>query len=795
MNLELQPILRQVIDAFRDENFNAANVILHEILQGSINNADTIYELGIAYAKANRYTEAASIFCCLQTYKNNDIKILYNLGLVYSMQSKHQLALDAYDLALTIQPDDAELLINKGSTCNDVKNFNLALELLEKAIQIQPNIPEAWFNKGVALDNLNRYEDSISAYNEAIKLGPNYYEAWNNKGITLCKLKRYEEAITHFDKALSLKPEYVEAWSNKGEILHELKRYNEAIAHYDKALSLKPDYAEAWSFKGATLYELKRYNEAIAHYDKALSLKPDYAEALLNKGAALKELKWYEQAIDFANKALAIDPNLAEAWSNKAAALNELKRYDEAITHYEKALCLKPNIDWVYGDLVHAKMKICSWSNLDNAIELISKKVMENEKIAQPFSLLALIDDAQLHKKSAEIYIQSIYPLNPVLGEIKKYSKHEKIRLGYFSADFRNHAVSFLMAELFELHDKNRFEIIAFSTRSGDDSLMRQRLSKAFDQFIDVHNMPDLEVAKLSRKLEIDIAVDLGGFTAESRLGIFALRAAPIQLSYIGYLGTTGATYMDYILSDQTITSDGSEDCFTEKIIRLPSYQVNDSQRKISDKKFTRKELGLPENSFVFCCFNNSYKILPSTFNSWMNILKSCKESVLYLYADNEWVEHNLVKEAEIRGVDGNRLIFGKHLPLDQYLSRYKLCDLFLDTAPYNAGTTASDALWAGLPVLTLVGQSFASRVAASVLNAIDLPELVTTTQAHYEALAIELAHSPEKLATIKSKLEMNRETTLLFNTFKFKNSIESAYQKIYERYQADLKPEHISIF
>lgn len=794
MNTKLQFKIKQVIEAFRAKNFDAAYLIVQGILYSDIKSTNTVFELGMAYTNAKKFEEAMTVFRSLQPYKKNDIRIPYNMGLIHSIQSKHQLALEAYGLALSIKPDDAETLINMGSTYIDIKNYVLAHDFLEKAIKIRPDVPEAWANIGIALFNLNLYQEAIHAYDKAIELSQEYHEAWNNKGITLGELKRYEEAIDHFDKALSLKPDYVEAWDNKGIAFCKLGRHHEAIDHFEKAIIIKPDYIEAWNNKGIALYELRQHNEAVDHFEKALSLKPDYAQALLNKGAVFKNVKRYKDAITLADQALIIDPKMALAWSNKGATLYELKQYDEAIIHYEKAISLRPDIDWAYGDLVHTKMKVCNWSNLEDSLEIISKNIIENKKIVQPFSLLGLIDDPLLHKKSAEIYSQSKYPLNRALGEIAKGYRREKIRIGYFSADLREHAVSFLMAELFELHDKNKFEIIAFSTGSNDESLMRQRLVGAFDQFIDAGSMSDLEIAKLTRKLGIDIAVDLGGFTAESRLGIFAYRAAPIQLSYIGYLGTTGTAYIDYILGDNTIILDGSEQYFSEKIIRLPSYQVNDSQKKISDKKFTRSELDLPENGFIFTSFNNSYKILPSTFASWMNILKSCKDSILFLYAENEWVKQNLIKEAEARGIASQRLVFGKHLPVDQYLSRYKACDLFLDTAPYNAGTTASDALWAGLPVLTLAGKSFVSRVAASVLNAIDLPELITTTPANYEALAIELAHSPEKLSAIKHKLIQNRETTSLFNTLKFKENIEAAYIKIYDRYQTNLPPDHISI-
>jgi protein O-GlcNAc transferase len=610
--------------------------------------------------------------------------------------------------------------------------------------------PQIGFLLNKSLESLrNSNLESAELYlKQAIRFQPSNPHVLRLLGVIYAQRKQYSEALKYLNDSLKSLPKNSLALSNLGNIFLELKDYNNALDAYGKAIKIDPRYAEAWSNKGNTLNELKRYEEAIAHYDKALSLKPDYAEA----------------------------------WSNKGNTLNELKRYEEAIAHYDKALSLKADIDWVSGDLLHAKMKICSWSGLAESLENISKKVVANEKVAQPFLLLALNDDTLLHKKSSEIYAQHKRPVN------------KKIRIGYFSADFRNHPVSMLTVELFELYDKNRFDIIAFSFGADDKSPMRLRLSQAFTQFIDVSGMSDLDIAKLSRELYIDIAVDLGGYTAHNRTGAFAYQAAPVQVSYLGYLGTMGAEYIDYLFADKNIISEGLQKNYTEQIAYLPSYQVNDRKRIVSDRQFTRQELGLPENGFVFCCFNNNYKILPGVFAIWMRILKAIEGSVLFLYAENKWTEENLKKEAEVNGINSGRLVFGKSIPTDEYLARYRVCDLFLDTLPYNAGTTASDALWVGLPVLTLMGRSFASRVAASLLNAIGLPELITNTQEEYEALAVELAMNPKKLANIKLKLANNRLTTPLFDTPLFTKNLESAYIKMYERYQADLQPDFISI-
>jgi hypothetical protein len=381
---------------------------------------------------------------------------------------------------------------------------------------------------------------------------------------------------------------------------------------------------------------------------------------------------------------------------------------------------------------------------------------------------------------NAKIAITCDYPENPFLGPFKRSENLTKIRIGYFSADFRNHPVSYLMVELFEKHDKTKFEIFIFNLGQPTSDPMQERIERAADQFIEAGDQTDLHIATLARALHLDIAVDLGGFTVDNRPGIFALRAAPIQLGYIGYLGTMGADYYDHIIADQTLIPEQSRAYYTENILYLNSYQANDSQRKISEKTFTREELGLPAKGFVFCCFNNNFKFTPVTFDSWMRILLAVPQSVLYLFAEQDIAQRNLREQALRRGVHSDRLIFGSSLPREEYLARYKTADLFLDTLPYNAGTTASDALWAGLPVLTCAGKSLVSRMAASLLTAIELPELITHNYPDYEALAIKLATDQDFYQVLKAKLQQNIKTTALFNSDFFCTDIENAYLKIH---------------
>ena len=639
------------------------------------------------------------------------------------------------------------------------------------------------------------FDSANSILKRVVQVDSKNVPALHILGLIKISQSNFSEAADYLAKAARIHPNDASIQYNLAKALSDSGNDKDALAHHKKAVALAPNNPEAWLSYGKTASNLGRYEDALVWYSNAISLKPDYAEASLNKGATLKELGRYEEAIAFAQQALSINPNLAEAWSNKGVALKALKRYDEVIANYDRALSLKPNIDWVSGDLLHTKMKICSWSGLPESLEDISKKVASNEKVANPFPLLALTDDALLHKKSAEIYTQSSHPFNPVLGSILKRPPGQKIRIGYFSADFHNHATGYLIAELFELHDKTQFELVGFSFGPIIDDEMRQRLEKSFDQFIEVGRKSDAEVAQLSRDLNIDIAVDLKGFTQDARTGIFSYRAAPIQVNYLGYPGTTGAKYIDFIIADKILIPSELQSCYSEKVVYLPnSYQVNDRKRLISDRQPTKQELGLPEKGIVFCCFNNNYKILPTTFEGWIRVLKAVEGSVLWLLQDNSLAAENLKKEAEKQGVASDRLVFAERLPLPEHLARHRQVDLFLDTFPCNAHTTTSDALWAGLPVLTLMGTSFASRVAASLLNAVGLPDLITNTQEEYEALAIELALNPKKLADIKLKLANNRLTAPLFDTPLFTKDIEAAYIEMHRRYHADLESEHIFI-
>jgi predicted O-linked N-acetylglucosamine transferase (SPINDLY family) len=560
-------------------------------------------------------------------------------------------------------------------------------------------------------------------------------------------------------------------------------RYEEALAGYARTLEIEPEHALAYKGCGVALQRLHRFHAALASYERALELAPDLAAAHSNRGSVLKELGRFEEALHSLNRALELQPELADAHNNRGNLLTELGRHEEALDDYERAMKLSPRFGSLFGLWLHTRRRICDWRGLDAHVRSLLAR-LDNAEAVTPFAVLGVVDSPAAHRRAAELWGRARYPGNERLGPVTRRDRGGPIRVAYFSADFHDHATAHLVAELFELHDRRRFALTAFCFGPQRADAMRRRLYGAFEDFRDVHRQADEEIARQSRALEIDIAVDLKGYTQGSRPGIFACRAAPIQLGFLGYPGTMGARYMDYLVADRIVIPAEYRRHYSENILYLPnSCQVNDRRREIAEVAFSRTELGLPDAGFVFCCFNASYKIMPATFEVWMRILRRVPGAVLWLLNDNDTAARNLRAEARARGVDDGRLRFAPRISSSRHLARQRAADLFLDTLPYNAHTTASDALWAGLPVLTCVGQSFPGRVGASLLTAIDMPELITTTMARYEELAVELANDAGRLATVKAKLAANRLRAPLFDTPQFTRQLEAGYALIHERY------------
>lgn len=682
-------------------------------------------------------------------------------GLAHQRSGRLDEAQRCYRQVLKEHPQHFGALYLSGVTALQMKNFARAVEFFDKAAVVDPRKPEIFYNRGIALAERGDYTAALESYDRALSIHPNYAIAYNNRGNALSALKRHEEALASYEMALKLQADDPTALNNRGIALRELKRYDAAMASFDAALRYASEYAEAHYNRGVTLAALECFSDAVAGFDLALQFAPDFADALVARGNALRELK----------------------------------RHTEAVRDFDKAMRIDHDIPFLFGTRLHTRMQIADWRDVDTDITALTTRIRRREKAAGSTAVLALVDMPEMHRKAAQIWTQDKAVPEGAVLPIAKRARGDKIHLGYFSMDFREHPVSSLMVGLVEAHDRSRFHVTGFSYGLNVQDETRKRLESGFDEFVDVGAASDAEIVEIARTRGIDIAIDLAGHTGEARTEIMARRAAPIQVNYLGYPGTMGAAYMDYIVADGVLIPEGSRQHYTEKVVTLPdSYQANDPKRQIADKAFMRAELALPETGFVFCCFNNTYKILPAVFESWMRILKRVPGSVLWLLEDCPGAPENLRKEAVRRGVDGARLFFAPRMPRPEHLARQRAADVFLDTLPYNAHTTASDALWAGLPVLTRAGEGFAARVGASLLTAAGLPELVTASAKSYEDLAVALATQPARLADIKYKLGGARLTCPLFDLPRFARHLEAAYSAMIERYQADQPPDHIMI-
>ena len=748
--------------------------------------------------------------------------ILYDLG-------QYGGALAAYDKALALKPDLVEAWLGRGNALRGCKRYEDALATYEEALAREPELAGAWLGRGNALFQLKKHEEASAAYDKALALKSDLAKAWLGRGNVFYELKRFDEAFAAYDKALALESDLAEAWFGRGTVFFELKCYNDALEAYDKALALDSDLAEAWFGRGTVFFELKRYNDALEAYDKALALESDLARAWLGRGNVFFEARRDNDALEAYDKALALESDLAEAWFGRGNVFFELKRYNDALEAFDKALTLKsdlpeawlgrgnvcdkrrrpeeavsnyakvltidPEYPFVKGLLLHQKMLSCDWKGIGDLIAEINSDVASGKRSAEPFGYQAISHSARDLKRCAEIFAADKFPRSQTPSWRGERYNNAKIRLGYLSGEFRNQATSILIVELFELLDKNRFELFAFDNGWDDGSGLRERINRAFNTIVDISCLDDLQAAATIKQKQIDILVNLNGYFGEHRTRVFSYRPAPIQVSYLGFPATMGADYIDYLIADPCVIPPEQEDCYVERIAYLPeTYQVNDTKRAIAEREPTRTEAMLPKTGLVFCCFNNNYKITPEIFEVWMRLLHKVNASTLWLMECNAAASRNLRREAGRLGIPPERLVFAPRVNLPEHLARHRLADLFLDTLPYNAHTTASDALWAGLPVLTCLGSTFPGRVAASLLQAIGMPELITRSLEDYEAMAMRLAQEPELLAFFKRRLAQNRETYPLFDSKRFARHMEAAYLTMWQREQRGEPPARFAV-
>jgi protein O-GlcNAc transferase len=719
--------------------------------------------------------------------------ILHLLGMLAVQRKDAASAVDFFRRAVKLAPQTAGLHVNLGNALTEAKRFDEAIESLDRALQLEPGLADAWNSRGAALRGSGALGLALDSYQRAAGLDPNNVNALCNLGGLLLNLGQAEQGQAAYARAAAIAPNFAEAFSGLARAQVLLDHPMEAVGNAERAISLRPGLAEAHANRGFALETLGRDAEAKASYERARSLDPDLPLKFLTRGLLLTGLGRTPEALVYYNSCLALDPTIAEAhrrigqeWLPQDPA--------RALESLETAMTLEPSDVEARNLLFQAAMQCCDWDRSAGAAEALAADVAAGNAAGSPFALLSLTDSPSLHRKAAEVWARQHFPAAAKPLARGPYN-HDRLRVGYVSADFHLHATSILAASVFELHDRSRIEAFAIAIDPAPDDPMRERLRRGFEHYLDVVNLDDDTIAAVIREREIDILVDLKGFTVQARTGVFARRPAPLQVSWLGYPGSMGAPYYDYILADAQVIPARDEHHYSEAVVRLPgSYQPNDPGRPIGEQPHGRTAFGLPAEGFVFCCFNAAYKITPEQFGAWMRILQAVEGSVLWLLAANDAAQANLVREAQKRGIDPSRLVFAPRVLQDEHLARQAMADLFLDTLPYGAHTTASDALWGGLPVLTRFGESFPSRVGASLLSAVGLPELITRSAEEYEASAVALARDPARLAALREKLTANRRTCALFDSVSFARHLESAFETMQARKREGRAPRAFDV-
>ena len=673
-------------------------------------------------------------------------ELLYQQGLVFHRQGMLAKAQSTYQQVVQMNPLHAPAWHTLGVMASQLGDAEKGLGLVLKALAVEPDNPIFLTNASTALLTLQRYEDALELCTKAIEKNSQYFPAHRNQSAALIGLQRLENAVISLGNALALKPEVEDLYISRCTALCELKNFTGAMESVDKLLAMNPDNLDAHYAK-ANIYKLQRsYEEAIVWYRKTLSIRPDHVLA----------------------------------WFNLGAAYQFAKQYAPAAVSYQKALDISEDIPFGWGTLLHAKMLYCDWRDFDHLLEKVTDLNTTGYKTCNPFGYQALCDDEASLKICAETAAQALSPPSKIPYEHPSWAPHQKIRVGYLCGEFREQATSILMTEVWELHDKSKFELFAFDNGWNDHSPRRKRIEDAFDHFYDISSLSDSRAAQLIFDCQIDILINLNGYFGLGRNNVFALKPCPVQVNYLGFPATLGTPYMDYLIADEQVIPRASHVHYTEKIAYVAGcYQPNDGQRQISNRQFTRAELGLPEQGFVYCCFNNSYKITPHTFDVWMRILKQVTGSILWLLTDTPDAAANLKNEARLRGIDPSRLVFADLMPNADHLARHAMAGVFLDTWPYNAHTTASDALWAGLPLLTLQGRTFPGRVAGSLLKAVQCEDMICASVAEYESKAILLATQPHSLSQAQQALAIGKKQGTLYNSRFFTTEFEKALMQM----------------
>lgn len=720
-------------------------------------------------------------------------------GLEHLAANRLEPALAELERALDLAPGNHEFANSLGNACRAAGNRERAADCYRRALRFAPRHVPSLFNLAVIEREAGRLDKAEEYFRRVLELSPEDHEALLHLGTLLQLRSSAEEAAQVLRRALRQAPGNAFAHHQLGLACKGLGRLDEAMECFGQALQLDPDLAEAHNDLANLLQEEGRLDEAVVHYRTAVRLAPEAAIAANNLGSALVRQGKLDEAQACFRNCIELAPEMAIAHFNLATIHSLRGERDEALASYRTAERLRPEDAAIREGLLFELQNACDWSRFEELCERQRGSVQQqSETPISPFSLLSIPSTRAEQLRCARAFsarhARAVARDRQAQGFRFRRDQKSRLTIGYLSADFHEHVTAYVMAELFELHDRSRFEVVAFSYGPDDGSPMRARLARAFEHFEDIAPLSHSAAAASIHARGVDILVDLKGHTQHARTEITALRPAPLQVSYIGYPATMGAEFIDYLVADRFVIPEAHAADYAENLVRMPgSFFVVDRRRAVAATP-SRRELGLPEDAFVFCCFNQTYKILPQVFAVWMRLLAALPGSVLWLLEGSPRSTQNLRREARACGVAPERLIFAPKLPLDRHLGRVRAGDLFLDTAPYNAHTTASDALWVGVPVLTCAGETFAARVAGSLLSAAGMPELITHSMADYEALALRLARSPDTLGGLRRRLDANRRTAALFDTPAYVRDLEQAYARMWALHTSGIAPQRIDV-
>ena len=793
--------------------------------------AEAYNNLAIIYKSLENYNEAIENYDKAIKLKPDYAEAYNNLGIVYLKIKEFEKSKHNLDQATKLKPDYAEAYYNLGNVHKNLRQYEKSIEYFKIAYQLKKNYYEAYNDLGIVYLNQEEFEKAKDTLNEAIKLKPDYAEAYNNLGIVYLHQEEFGKAKNILNEAIKLKHDYAEAYNNLGIVHLSLKNFDKSRNSLNEAIKLKPDYAEAYNNLAMLHFRLKEFEELKISIDTAIKLKPDYGKAYATLGSYYEVTEEYEkaeinykkaielgeknasnslcilyinlgnykEAEEICNEIIKSKPKSADIYFFRSTVYSNSSRHYLALKDLKKSFKLKPEFynqqDKLYA-LLNAQNKICEWDDY----KTITNKIISNlkndlVKDVNPFGLLTFSDSLELIKKTTEEKIKEL-----TLDNIKtkfniNKNINKKIHIGYYSPDFGDHPVGYIMSEIFNYHNKDKFMITGFSLNPYDDtkSKVKNKIMNSLDKFLYCSNKKYLDIIEESKKLKIDIAIDLAGFTAFNKIKSFIKKTAPIQINFLGYPGTLGP-HNDYIVSDLEVIPEEKQNFYFEKIIYMPNTFLPTFTKFNLDSNLKKESFNLKESNFVFANFNNHTKINPPIFNCWMRILKKVKDSVLWLMDSDEYTKENLKKEAKKRNIDTERIIFSKKLDYYEHNIRYKFCDLFLDTFPYNAHSTASSCLFSGAPLLTIKGEAFQSRVAASLLKDLKMNELICSNIEEYENKAVNIGNSHKELQRIKGKLQNSLINSKTFNTKNYTENLEYAYTKIHERYNQKLKPENLFI-